>query len=287
MPTITLSQGHSLHYEDDDFSDPWTVPPAVLLHHGWGRSSRYWYGWVPTLARDYRVIRVDARGLGKSGFPGRLEEGITVEGFVQDVAEVVERLALGPVHYCGEALGGIVGALYGASHPGCLRSLTLVATPSRVTDDAAQLYSFGFDSWPTAMRRLGVKEWARRANSNRFGPEAPPGLMEWYVEETAKNDVEVLCRLVAAARGTDITTALAQILVPSLVLYPESARLANLVEKAVLTDQLINSRVVEFPSSGHQIVSMFPDGCARAMHGFISEVDNDAERSDRPRGQSG
>ena len=58
--------GYLTYYDIDDFTDPWKEPEMVLLYHGLGRSVDVWYGWVPVLARHYRVLRTDCRGHGRS-----------------------------------------------------------------------------------------------------------------------------------------------------------------------------------------------------------------------------
>ena len=79
MPTADLPGDLSMYYEDDDFTDPWARPDTVILHHGNAKNARLWYAWVPLLARDFRVIRLDARGFGRSsvpapGYPWSLDE---------------------------------------------------------------------------------------------------------------------------------------------------------------------------------------------------------------------
>ncbi|MCX7139042.1 MAG: hypothetical protein NTW47_21065 [Proteobacteria bacterium] len=60
------SDGTTLHYCLDDFTDPWKKADCVvLLHPGMGSALRL-YAWVPHLARDYVVVRPDIRGHGKS-----------------------------------------------------------------------------------------------------------------------------------------------------------------------------------------------------------------------------
>src|SRR5205823_8970033 len=61
-----LPDGHRLYWRLDDFTDPWTSAPTVLLIHGFAESGETWRAWVPHLARDYRVLRIDRRGFGKS-----------------------------------------------------------------------------------------------------------------------------------------------------------------------------------------------------------------------------
>lgn len=69
MPTADLPDDLPMYYEDDGFTDPWTDAETVILHYGNAKNTRLWYAWVPLLARDYRVIRVDARGFGRSSIP--------------------------------------------------------------------------------------------------------------------------------------------------------------------------------------------------------------------------
>jgi hypothetical protein len=47
MPTARLPGDLLMHYEDDDFTDPWSPAEIVILHHGNAKSSRLWYTWVP------------------------------------------------------------------------------------------------------------------------------------------------------------------------------------------------------------------------------------------------
>jgi pimeloyl-ACP methyl ester carboxylesterase len=66
MPNFQPSPDLDMHYQVDDFTDPWRSPQTILLLHGNAESSLAWYAWVPKLAREYRVVRPDMRGFGQS-----------------------------------------------------------------------------------------------------------------------------------------------------------------------------------------------------------------------------
>ena len=55
-----------MHYEVDDFAEPWREHETVLLLHGNAESGEVWYGWMPHLAAELRVVRPDMRGFGRS-----------------------------------------------------------------------------------------------------------------------------------------------------------------------------------------------------------------------------
>ena len=66
LPTARITPDLEMHYELDDYTDPWTQPETVLLLHGNAESAAMWFGWVPTLARHFRVVRTDMRGFARS-----------------------------------------------------------------------------------------------------------------------------------------------------------------------------------------------------------------------------
>jgi len=66
MPTHRVSRDCELHYLVDDYTDPWRAPETILMLHGNAESGVAWFGWVPHLARRFRVVRPDMRGFGAS-----------------------------------------------------------------------------------------------------------------------------------------------------------------------------------------------------------------------------
>src|SRR5947209_19951390 len=67
MPNFRPSPDLDMHYEIDDFTDPWRRPAeTVLMLHGNAESGLAWWAWAPTVARQYRVVRPDMRGFGES-----------------------------------------------------------------------------------------------------------------------------------------------------------------------------------------------------------------------------
>ena len=54
--------GCRLHYEIDDFTDPWRAAPTILFVHGLAESTEAWRAWVPHFARRFRVVFHDEYG---------------------------------------------------------------------------------------------------------------------------------------------------------------------------------------------------------------------------------
>jgi 3-oxoadipate enol-lactonase len=105
MPSLQVSKDLHIHYDIVDYLDPWADKPVLILQHGNGRSSEFWYRWMPRLVEHFVVIRPDMRGVGKSSRVNNPREDISVEKCVQDLAQLIQSQSNGP----GLFLWGIHG----------------------------------------------------------------------------------------------------------------------------------------------------------------------------------
>ena len=88
MVTLRLNPDVELHCYDDDFTDPWRSAPTMLLQHGFSRSGKFWYSGVPLLAHEFRILRPDMRGMGRSTLPeDKFEPSLDI--FVDDLLSIL------------------------------------------------------------------------------------------------------------------------------------------------------------------------------------------------------
>ena len=116
MATLRRNQDVELHYYDDDFTEPWGAAPTMLLQHGFSRSGKFWYNWVPLLAHEFRILRPDMRGMGESTIT---EDGYdpSLDIFVDDLLSILDHLGVDKVVYVGESFGGIIGLKFAHTPP--------------------------------------------------------------------------------------------------------------------------------------------------------------------------
>jgi 3-oxoadipate enol-lactonase len=277
MPTITAHDGVSLHYEVHDYTDPWKESPVLILQHGNGRSARFWFSLLPYLARNYRVICPDLRGLGRSSADFDLQKGINRENYVADLLTVIDSIGAGTVHYAAESLGGIIGLIAAAQHPARFRSLCVMSTPPFHLHSTKKDLAFGHASAAEALRSMGVEAWSRGVNSvNRFPPGTEPGLLEWYASEMGKNPVEVVIamqQILGNSEVRDTRPFLPRIQAPVLGLYPVEAPSITPEMERVMLELVPDMRIVHIPARGHMIWMLEPAACARHMLCFMALTD--------------
>src|SRR3954469_4474360 len=123
MQTFKASDGLTIAYALDDYTDPWGSADTVILVHAAMGSSKRFYAWVPHLARDFRVARIDMRGHGATQIPGPNQ--LTPQLLVQDVIELADHIGAQRFHVAGSSAGSIVAEKVAIDYPE--RVLTLAA----------------------------------------------------------------------------------------------------------------------------------------------------------------
>lgn len=274
MPILKRNHKPDLYYEIDDYTDPWKQAPFILLQHGYGRSTKFWYRWVPYLSRFYKVVRADLRGLGQSAKDFDLEKGLNSEAYVDDLGAILDEVGAESVHYCGESLGGIIGMMFAAERPRRVRSLSLVSAPVFLNASLQDRSKFGFPSWEEALRKLGARGYAQaKNNADRFSPGTDPGLMQWFADEQGKSDVEVLIAMQKFATHINATPYLARIEAPVLAIYPSHGPITTPEQEELLRKHVRNLKVVHLSSQTHNLHCTQPAACAAHVLHFAAQQD--------------
>ena len=274
MPLLRRSGKPTLQYDIDDFSDEWKDAPFIVLQHGFGRSARFWYPWVPYLSRFYRVVRPNLRGLGASPLDFDPTTGYTQEGLLEDILDVLDEVSPNaPVHYCGESIGGILGVMLAATHPQRVRTLSLVSTPLTIPQHTQETFAFGYATWQEAMRTMGSEIWAAAANSSsRFPATADSAMQDWYAREMGRSPIDALIGLSELAKQLDIRTFAPRIVTPTLGLYPGNGRITRFDQQQI-AETIPGIRMVLLPTEFHAVQFLMAKQCARQVLYFAAQHD--------------
>jgi 3-oxoadipate enol-lactonase len=249
-----------LAYYIDDFTDPWRQPDTVLLLHAAMGSSRRWYGWVPHLARAWRVVRLDLRGHGASQVPPA-EQPLVLDRLVADVAELLDHLGLDNAHIVGNSAGGYLGQQLAMTMPARVKSLSLFGSTPGLKQSQAP-------SWIPRIRAQGLRGFLAETIRDRLPADADPGLVEWFLNEAAKNDPDYIGKFVLLMASYDWSGEVEKIRCPTLVVIPGAetvGTVANYDPFRRLAD--VEFRVYE--GLPHNICDAVPDRCAADLCDFL------------------
>jgi 3-oxoadipate enol-lactonase len=274
MPMIQANDWTPLNYEVDDHTDPWERRPVLILLHGNGRNAQFWYQWVPYLSRDFRIVRPDMRGLGKSIFADGSAVDLSVESLIEDLVKVIGALGVDKVHFCGESMGGILGLLLAAQHPSLIKTLTLVSTPVFIEEEMKERYALGYASRIEAMEKLGIRKWVSETTKiTRLPADENPGLYEWYVNEFSKGDPDLQVRMSGIVNQANVTDILKDVKVPVLGLYPGEGQITSKSQERLLRNSLSDFSMRKLPTNYHMVQLLFPAVCCEQLRDFCFRHD--------------
>jgi len=98
--------------------------PVVLIR-GLGRWSAHWSGWDENLAKSFKVITLDNKGLGLTTSPMRLWHSLG--DLANDIVNVLKQERIDSAHIVGTSLGGMVSLVFAINHPELTSSISVVA----------------------------------------------------------------------------------------------------------------------------------------------------------------
>jgi 3-oxoadipate enol-lactonase len=261
MPVARITPSCDLHYRVDDFTDPWRKPDAVLMVHGNHEGSAAWYGWVPHLARHYRVVRPDTRGFADST-PMPRDFPWSMDLVIDDFCQVMDQLGIARFHLVGAKIGGTVARAFAARRPDRVRTLTVVGSPEPLRPD-------GKAALLKAIEEQGIEARARSGMAKRLGTHFPPEAVEWWIKFMGRTPLSSVLGFVNAINFTDITPDIPKIRCPMLVITTEGSSLASVDRTRAWQQQVPNSELLVLPGDSYHIAVTDPDRCARATLEFI------------------
>jgi 3-oxoadipate enol-lactonase len=186
--------------------------PALVLSNSLGTTLHMWDAQVAPFSRDFRLVRYDRRGHGRSGVP---KGPYTMERLGRDVLAVLDALGIKRLNWCGLSMGGMVGQWLGANAPERIERLVLTNTSSYFADKTM------WNERLKLVREKGVAAFAA-ANMERWFTkgfrERSPKVVAWMQEMFAATPLEGYLACAEAVRDMDQRELLPKIKAPTLVI---------------------------------------------------------------------
>ena len=259
--------------------------PPLLLVHGWPET---WYAWrlvMPALAREFRVVAVDQRGIGLSDKP---EDGYDTATLANDMVALMD--VLGYEHFAlyGTDTGMPIAYAVAADHPDRVARLAVSEAPLPGASPSPPLFLpplLNARLWHLMFNQLtnGVSERLVTGREDIFfgaefdasaGTHKLPGdVVKYYIDMLASGP--------DALRGSfgfyrELTTTVAQneqrkarhLSLPVLAMGGEE----SLGEGAGATMKLVADDVqtVVLAGSGHWVAEQAPEALLAALTAFLA-----------------
>lgn len=261
---LRLAKGVELWVHDSGAGKP------ALLLHGVGCCADDWIGPADYFRGRFRVIRLDARGHGRSSAP---PGAWRLADFIGDLVGILDRLQIEKAHVAGFSMGGLLAQGLAIAHPDRVEKLAIIAaTTGRSAEEQTQ-----------------VEERLAFIRSNSPGSYFDThAAKRWFTQEFARTrpDVIAYARRVVSANHHESYVKAYEVLVES-DLGPELRRIRH--ETLVLTGerdigagpkvarfiagQIEGSHLIVLPRLRHHILLEAPELVGGIVREFFSDAD--------------
>jgi len=228
----------------------------VLLMHGLGYTREGWGPLRELLARRYRVISFDNRGIGQSEIP---PGPYTVEQLAGDAVSVLDEAGVDRAHVLGASLGGFAAQVVAADYAERVDRLVLACTSPG-----------GADAFPlpegtlrliAEVRSLSPDVALRRLVENALAPDAPGTLVDeiFAYRQAHPPDPAGWAAQAAAGAAWDANGRCERIAAPTLVVTGTADQVVDPRNSELLAARIPEARLETIDGAGHCVFWERPD----------------------------
>jgi 3-oxoadipate enol-lactonase len=223
----------------------------VLLVMGFSYPSEMWHRVWPAMADEFRVIRFDNRGIGKSDVP---TDPYSIADMAEDAVAVLDAAGVRRAHVYGASMGGGIAQELALRHPDRVASLVLACTaaPDRPEGGPPKI--------PAIFRLIPARVVIRLRAHRNYGSDVP--------QEAIREDRAIL-------RSTRMTTRGLMGQAQAVASYHSKDRVGQIsVPTLVLHGDQDTTVPIE---RGRELATLIPGARLEvlegARHNFITSID--------------
>lgn len=243
--------GHSVAYRQAGEG------PALVLLHGFLCDSRVWERQLMDLSDQFTVVAWDAPGAGSSSDP---PDPFTMTDWGHCLAEFLDVVGIAQAHVLGLSWGGVLAQEFYRLYPARILGLILADT-----------YAGWKGSLPESVVEQRLARCLRESSlpAEEFVPRWVP---EFFTEAASQDLTEEMSAVVSgfhplgfrlmakSLADTDTTDLLANIKVPTLILWGDDDQRSPMSIAAQLRDAIPNAELAVIANAGHVSNMEQPEG---------------------------
>ncbi|MBE6499563.1 MAG: alpha/beta hydrolase [Methanobrevibacter thaueri] len=222
----------------------------LVFIHGLSDNLLYWETLTNNLKKDYKILRIDLRGHGESELGS---DEITIDTYVEDLKNLLDKLLISKVNLIGFSLGGAVALDFAIKYPNLVDSIVLMSS----------FYKTGRDSNEVLIHLKN----ALKNNFEEFYDLilplvlCPEVILDNKVElnlikEIALQNanVEAYVKAVDACLNFNVEKDLFKINIPTLILAGKYDGIFSLNSQKNLQSKIKNSKLIVFNNVKHNLL---------------------------------
>ena len=246
----------------------------MLFAHGFGCDQNMWRFVTPHFEQEYRIVLFDYVGSGRSDLraydAGRYAG---LEGYAQDVLDVVHALDLHDVIFVGHSVSSMVGVLAANREPGRFDRLVLVGPSPRYINDPPYVGGFERSDIEGLLEMMDKNfiGWANFLAPAIMKRPDRPDLEQELTDSFCSTDPVIARRFAEATFFADNRDDLQRVSVPSLILQCSEDMIAPAEVGEFVHRNLSGSTLRFMKATGHCPHMSHPEETIQVMTEYLAE----------------
>ena len=247
-------------------------PPLVMLM-GLGGDHTWFYHQVPELARHFKLILVDNRGVGKSGKP---DKPFSIADMAEDTVNLMDKLQLTSAHFLGISMGGCIAQEVAIRFSRRVLSLVLACTTCGGAEALAPPEHIM--QWFADPGSLSHQDFILRSLEIYFSDlwmTEKNGKMEEFMGIALRSEPPALVirQQMEAMHGFSSAKRLSTLVQPALITTGSDDRLIPTENAMILAGMIPDSSLLVFPRGRHCFFFEMAGRFNKEITSFLHQVD--------------
>lgn len=250
-----------------------TGDKTLVFGHGLACDQNTWQRVTSRFERDFRVVRYDVTGSGRSDHRAYdLERHRSLQGHADDLLEILDALELERVRFVGHSAGGMIGVLAAVSAPARFDKLALVgASPSYIDDgDYTGGYPRAQIDAIVEMVERDYLAWCDFVVPASVGNADRPALAQELLATFRANEAPIAQHFARVILRSDHRAALPALTRPTLVVQTAQDIFVPEVVGRYLARQVAHGDFVQLRATGHYPQLSGPDELFEVLHPWLA-----------------
>lgn len=236
----------------------------VLLLHAWGETHRVFDRLVPLLPKSMHLLVPDQRGVGDSTKPA---DGYTLLDAAEDVIALLDALMIDACWLVGTSSGGYLAQQVTVDHPGRVRGLVLVGSPSNLQQPLPEGFVDFLSMFHDPVTRADLDPLNGAVPLHN---PVPDSFIEDQMAAALTIPKHVWRDTIDGLVAADPPIAQGSIRVPTLILWGGEEDVLPAGQATELQAAIEGSRVVIYEGVGHLVLWEQPECVAEDVTAFIT-----------------
>ena len=247
---------------------------TMVLAHGFGCNKNMWHHMIPMFEQDYRLVLFDYVGSGNSDL-GAYEtvKYNTLQGYVQDVLDIVDSLHLEDIIFIGHSVSAMIGMLASIERPERFDKLVMIGPSPRYLNDGDEYFG-GFEKNDIIelldMMEMNFTGWASYMAPMVMDGTQNPGLIQELEESFVSTAPYVAREFAEATFFSDCRASLSEADVPTLIIQCSDDSIVPIEVGEYLHGHLKNSTFRLLEAKGHYPHISQPEETGQLIKQFLA-----------------